>query len=906
MASHITYDGVVGAAAGGNIFRGIKFWVSRRVPQRDSILDKIQSNSGVVVVLEKDADILIADHARKDAPHGSFSWKFITESVNAGVIQVEDKYLIGPPPNQRKSVLTGAHSKRTRTPFSEADDAIVAKWILEHGINTAGNKMYMDLEDKYPHHPWQSWRNRWVKCLSLKSNAEIDRLARLANVDVDNAPITAKHIIRRHKREDWPHAPQNNAAPTTRDENSHNHKIPSPRVSRNEQSQPREAAPSDRGRRRTADDAAVESNSEGDEEEDATIYYEVANGDKPAAINDAEPEKKERQAKHENRQKEDTRAELGGKQDEEERENDEQDTENDSTQDEASVDGGLPSFSEKEQFLNDLQDYCEATGKDFDTRCVIGHDDVDLWELFCAVSAQDLPPDELDWEQVAQQVGLGWAESSESTEVTTALLKSSYNRHLADFIAAMVSFEENEEDPNEDLAEAEESAIRGEEIAAESITPRASQRSGEASPSLSHNNSPASKKRLPDRQLLTPTKLVKRRRTVHVEIPVTPEHKRMTGGRLSAPASAPGNLQSMAHQEQELPELGTPRQRTPRRNQQRQQSPDEPDLTPSEQLRSESDTAVSPEPIEPGTPTLYFSPAAASSFPLRNGRQLETIQEEESASSTPTKSRSKKRELPSSFQEPREPRHIQLEERREKRRQLEEERRQRQQQRQQQRLEEHRRAVRQEERRQRKQQQQEQELQRQQRLEEHRQQELRQEERRREEQQQKEEQQREQEQGQEQELQQQQQRWHQDAADSDEADPEVIQQSQEQFVSWKEHYLNQGFSEDVILEAMRRTTMTPGEAMEAVLTSLRDGKGIPPNTEGIWTDRDDAQLKYVVRVGDLRRLPDDGGDLRRRKEKAQKMLNRLLFKHDEPRVRLRRKFHRALALAERERRQMAR
>lgn len=101
-----------------------------------------------MVVLEKDADMLIADHARKDAPLGSFSWKFITESVDAGIVQVEDKYLIGPPPNQPRPVRTGYHTKKTRTSFTEQDDAILAKRILERGINTAGNKMYMELEDE--------------------------------------------------------------------------------------------------------------------------------------------------------------------------------------------------------------------------------------------------------------------------------------------------------------------------------------------------------------------------------------------------------------------------------------------------------------------------------------------------------------------------------------------------------------------------------------------------------------------------------------------------------------------------------------------------------------------------------------------------------------------------------------
>lgn len=90
--------------------------------------------------------MLIADHARKDVPLGSYSWKYITESVKAGFVQVEDKYLNGPPPGQPRSILAGSRAKKTRTPFSEHDDAILAKHVLQKGIDTAGNKMYMELE----------------------------------------------------------------------------------------------------------------------------------------------------------------------------------------------------------------------------------------------------------------------------------------------------------------------------------------------------------------------------------------------------------------------------------------------------------------------------------------------------------------------------------------------------------------------------------------------------------------------------------------------------------------------------------------------------------------------------------------------------------------------------------------
>jgi hypothetical protein len=103
----------------------------------------------------------------------------------------------------------------------------------------------------------------------------------------------------------------------------------------------------------------------------------------------------------------------------------------------------------------------------------------------------------------------------------------------------------------------------------------------------------------------------------------------------------------------------------------------------------------------------------------------------------------------------------------------------------------------------------------------------------------------------------------------------------------------------MIIEAMRRTTMTPGILMEVVLESLRKGDDIPAYDEGIWTDRDDSQLRYIDRIGDLELSPEDSSEWRRRKGKAQKMLNLLLYKHTEPGVELRKEFLRALTDAER-------
>ncbi|KAL6866644.1 TRF2-interacting telomeric protein/Rap1 C terminal domain-containing protein [Trichoderma novae-zelandiae] len=823
MASHITYDGVTGA--GGNIFTGIKFWVSISVPQRQSVIEKIWSNGGVVVPREKDADMLIADHVKRNAPPGSYSWKFITESVNAGIIQVEDKYLIEPPPPERRSILAGAHAKRFRTPFTDFDDALLTKYVLENGGKTAGNVMYMKLEDEYPHHTWQSWRNRWVKCLSFKSNEEKHRLARLANVDLENAPITPKPLIGSHQRLGGPQAPRADATPSAGREPSRNRTEPSPRTSRastSEAARRPEAVPSNGRTGRSSTGDAVPEPSGGTVEEGTTIGQDADDRDEPATAKDSEAGEDEPEEGQESGQ-EDAGADLPGEQEEEDAEDD------------VSVDGGLSSLSERGQFFSDLKDYCEATHQRLHTRCVIEDHEVDLFDLYQAVSAQSLPPDEVDWVQVAEAVDLG---RTQSKVVTAGLLESSYRRYLGDFVEAMMSFEDNEEDPDEDIAEEEGAALGDEETAARSTTPRPSQEDRISSSMLSDSGEPRLRKRLPDERPLTPENLSKRRRTMPTEIPMTPEDKLRTNGRLPGPSSAPGNLHRILDEEEA--ETEEPSHKTPRQ----QQSPAEAlDVTPSQQLRSETELFANPEDAE--TPTLHYSPTAAR-LAQRSDGHLETIQEEEVPSTyTPTRSSlPKKRALPPSFEQAqptpsREPRGRGLKEELERRRQQQQEE-QRQQERRREDIQAH-------------------------------------------------------EQGRGPALQQEvdggrEQRPQQDSADVRDPGKENTEEGKKKLRRCKKDYLRRGFSEHEIVEAMRRTTMIPGEPMDIVLESLRAGRGIPDNCEGIWTDRDDSQLRYVVRVGGLEVMPGGGAERRRCQEKAQKMLDRLVYKHGRAGVELRKEF----------------
>ncbi|KAM0426730.1 hypothetical protein ACHAPT_008046 [Fusarium lateritium] len=121
--------------------------------------------------------MLIADHARKDVPPGSYSWKFIEDSVKNGIIQIKDKYRIGPDPDLPRPVGAKHGAKSTRTPFTKVDDANLAKWVLSQTAPQLGNAIYQDYEKINPRHTWQSWRDRFVKQLQPRGRVALEKLA---------------------------------------------------------------------------------------------------------------------------------------------------------------------------------------------------------------------------------------------------------------------------------------------------------------------------------------------------------------------------------------------------------------------------------------------------------------------------------------------------------------------------------------------------------------------------------------------------------------------------------------------------------------------------------------------------------------------------------------------------------
>lgn len=153
MAAPVVYSDVApGADLHGQLFAGKKFWVAQRVFYRSRYLDLIRSNGGEVVLLEKKADYLIADHARNDCPPGSISYTFIDDSIEEGELQDPERHRAGPSEGTARapgSLSTPART--TRAGYTTEEDRILYKWVHDSekaGGLTSGNEIYKKLEKK--------------------------------------------------------------------------------------------------------------------------------------------------------------------------------------------------------------------------------------------------------------------------------------------------------------------------------------------------------------------------------------------------------------------------------------------------------------------------------------------------------------------------------------------------------------------------------------------------------------------------------------------------------------------------------------------------------------------------------------------------------------------------------------
>ncbi|KAL8686501.1 MAG: hypothetical protein Q9218_007061, partial [Villophora microphyllina] len=175
--AQIVYTGVTNSAGvQGRLFGGTKFWLSQKVPSRSRFIEEVKANGGEVTPLEKEADVKIVDHARKDRIPDTYSYRYIELSVRNGQLEELEEHAVGPPTGTIRSPGSTHHpSKGSRTKFTDEDDRILVGWVTaaeRSGGQTGGNEIYKQLETKNSRHTWQAWRDRWVKTLRYRPRSD--------------------------------------------------------------------------------------------------------------------------------------------------------------------------------------------------------------------------------------------------------------------------------------------------------------------------------------------------------------------------------------------------------------------------------------------------------------------------------------------------------------------------------------------------------------------------------------------------------------------------------------------------------------------------------------------------------------------------------------------------------------
>lgn len=103
--------------------------------------------------------------------------------------------------------------------------------------------------------------------------------------------------------------------------------------------------------------------------------------------------------------------------------------------------GDLDERAMKEQFYNDLSEFMIASEIQIDTKQKIRGKKIELWDIVQAHTQQNAEPEEIDWRQVAEDLGFNWVEDEECV----VELQECWDANLADFMEAMNTFPQDEE-----------------------------------------------------------------------------------------------------------------------------------------------------------------------------------------------------------------------------------------------------------------------------------------------------------------------------------------------------------------------------------------------------------------------------------------------------------------------------
>ncbi|OOF99099.1 hypothetical protein ASPCADRAFT_127664 [Aspergillus carbonarius ITEM 5010] len=154
--------------ASSSLFQGKQFWLSHNIPQRNWFKEIIEKHGGIIRLHEKDADIRLVDHKRKNLPSDAYSFKFVEDSYRRGELQDLESYRAGPSA-ARPVGATNIPTRGHKVYYTLEDDQLLWDWMQPYEQNPKasirGNKIYQKLEEKYPRHTFQSYRDRYLKRL---------------------------------------------------------------------------------------------------------------------------------------------------------------------------------------------------------------------------------------------------------------------------------------------------------------------------------------------------------------------------------------------------------------------------------------------------------------------------------------------------------------------------------------------------------------------------------------------------------------------------------------------------------------------------------------------------------------------------------------------------------------------
>ncbi len=117
-----------------------------------------------MVSLDTQADFLIYDHLRKDAPSGPkvCSYKFIDDSIKAGILQDREKY----------SCHHATHPKKaTKTNYTPEEDLLIQKFVTQkerEGQSIGGNAIYKEFGAKV--------RSLWPSVFPFNSSSKLNNI----------------------------------------------------------------------------------------------------------------------------------------------------------------------------------------------------------------------------------------------------------------------------------------------------------------------------------------------------------------------------------------------------------------------------------------------------------------------------------------------------------------------------------------------------------------------------------------------------------------------------------------------------------------------------------------------------------------------------------------------------------